>query len=120
MVPPTVSLLKCPSTQEVIWEASPEPPPRAANPRRTAAAPPTAVSGSPGSAGFARRACEPATRAAAHEVVDLVLGDERLELGQARRRVGAVETADRHDRDAVLPSSIQAALVEPTVAAAHR
>src|SRR5580700_6787675 len=29
-------------------------------------------------------------------VVDLALGDHRLELGQCRRRVGAVEAADRH------------------------
>ena len=64
--------------------------------RRTAG-----VVGRPGSAGFAGRPCEPATHAAAHEVVDLVPGDELLELGQARRRVGSGETADRHDRDAV-------------------
>jgi hypothetical protein len=31
-------------------------------------------------------------------VVDLVLHDEGLELGQGRRGVGAVESADRHDR----------------------
>src|SRR5207248_7694995 len=33
-----------------------------------------------------------------HEVVDLVLGDEPLELGQGGRGVGAVEAADRQHR----------------------
>src|SRR5262249_62036943 len=35
--------------------------------------------------------------AAPDVVVDLVLGDHRLELGQRRRRVGAVEAADPPD-----------------------
>src|SRR3984957_14102055 len=35
---------------------------------------------------------------ARHEVVDLVVSDQLLERGQARRRIGAAEPADRHDR----------------------
>src|SRR4030088_989502 len=47
--------------------------------------------------GVARAAAE-AVRVGADEVVDLVIRDIPLELGERRRGVGAVEPADRHDR----------------------
>src|ERR1700733_12160299 len=47
--------------------------------------------------GIARAAAE-AVGVRADEVVDVVVGDVPLELGERRRRVGAVEPADRHDR----------------------
>src|SRR6185437_10168949 len=56
------------------------------------------VGGHPG--GDRRRAVAAAEAVAAlpDEVVDLALGDHRLELGQRGGRVGAVEAADRHHR----------------------
>src|ERR1700733_13565568 len=47
--------------------------------------------------GIARAAAE-AVGVRADEVVDVVVGGVPLELGEGRRRVGAVEPADRHDR----------------------
>src|SRR5262249_31697506 len=49
----------------------------------------------------ATRAAEAATAAESattDEVVDLVVGDVRLELRESGRRVGAVETTERHHR----------------------
>jgi hypothetical protein len=74
VTPPTVVAMKWTSTHALICAASvvPPPPPKPPPPK-----PP----------------------AARDVVVDLVLGDELLELGETRRRVGAPESADRHHRD---------------------
>ena len=124
-MPPTVCAVKWAWTHALICAASvelppgPPAPPKPPRPPKPPPAPPPAPgraaarAASPAigqaaaetgarAAEAATRAAEPAAAesAARHVVVNLVLGDELFELGEARRRVGAPETADRHDRDA--------------------
>src|ERR1700684_3892251 len=79
-MPPTVVAVKWASTHALICASSVDAPP-----------PPTPPAPRPPK--------PPAPAAARDVIVDLVLGDELLELREAGRRVGAAEAADRHHRD---------------------